>query len=158
METCPEIMADRNVDSSANLRVCIREERAGFFIIHPIGSINTNTYLILQKELERIFKTGPEIILFDMKQINYVNFRGLRVILKTITELNQHKGKIFFTNFQPQVKEMLVIMIALLPECVFGGRKQLEDLLNVNHGTCSENKKWTRSEDTKKNSNLFLLS
>jgi len=133
METYPEIMTDSKVNESFNLSVTASEERAGLFIIHPVGSINTNTYLILGKEMEWIFESRPEIILFDMKQVNYVNFRGLRVILKTIIKMNQRSGKVYLTNLQPEIKEMFEVMNGALPEWFFGSRKQLEIYLDAIH-------------------------
>ena len=56
MEAYPEIMTDNQVNESFNLSVCANEKRAGLFIIVPVGSINTNTYPILQREMDRIFE------------------------------------------------------------------------------------------------------
>jgi anti-sigma B factor antagonist len=139
METYPEIMTDSKINESFNLRVTASEKRSGLFVIHPIGSINTNTYSILKKELEWILESWPEIILFDMKQVNYVNFRGLRVILKTIIKMNLRKGKVYLTNLQPEIKEMFDVMNDALPEWFFGNRKQLEIYLDAIHNNCSGN-------------------
>lgn len=133
METYPENKIDNKIYESFNLSVTAGEERAGLFVIHPVGSINTNTYPILKKEMEWIFESRPEIILFDMKQVNYVNFRGLRVILKTIMEMNQRSGKVYLTNLQPEIKEMFEVMNDALPEWFFGSRKQLEIYLDAIH-------------------------
>ena len=139
METYPENMTDSKIYESFNLSVTASEERAGLFIIHPVGSINTNTYPILKKEMEWIFESRPEIILFDMKQVNYVNFRGLRVILKTIMEMNQRSGKVYLTNLQPEVKEMFEVMNGALPGWLFSSRKQLENYFDAIHNNCLGN-------------------
>ncbi len=128
MERYNKSMTDSDVNGSLNLSVTAKEERSGLFIIHPVGSINTNTYPILQKELEWIFESRPEIILFDMKQVNYVNFRGLRVILKTIIEMNQRSGKVYLTNLQSEIKEMFEVMNSALPEWFLGSREQLDNM------------------------------
>ena len=140
MKTYPEIMTGSNVNESFSLSVSANEESAGLFIIHPVGSINTNTYPILKKEMEWIFESKPEIILFDMKQVNYVNLRGLRVILKTIIKMNLRSGKVYLTNLQPEIKEMFEVMNDALPEWFFGSRKQLEIYLDVIHNNCSDNR------------------
>ena len=139
METYPENMTDSKIYESFNLSVTASEERAGLFIIHPVGSINTNTYPILKKEMEWIFESRPEIILFDMKQVNYVNFRGLRVILKTIMEMKQRSGKVYLTNLQPEVKEMFEVMNGALPGWLFSSRKQLENYFDAIHNNCFGN-------------------
>lgn len=126
------------------------QERAGFFIIRPVGSINTNTYMALQKEIELILESGPETILFDMKQVNYINFSGLRVILKTIVKMSRLKGNVYITDLQPQVKEMFEIMIGALPPWLHRSRKQLENCLDENHQNQIGNSLWTKSDETEK--------
>jgi anti-anti-sigma factor len=78
-----------------------------------------------------ILESKPETILFDMKQVNYINFSGLRVILKTIMKMRQLKGNVYITDFQPQVKEMFEIMIGALPHWLNSSRKQLENCLDL---------------------------
>ena len=140
MKTYPEFVTDSRINDSTNLSVTASEESAGHFIINLVGSINTNTHSILQKEMEWIFESGPDIILIDMKQVNYINFRGLRVILKTILAMNQRSGKVFLTNLQPKIKEMFEVMNRALPERIFGSRKQFENYLDAIHNNCSGNK------------------
>jgi len=140
MKTYPENMTDSKVNESFNLSVTASEERAGLFVIHPTGSINTNTYPILKKEMEWIFESKPEIILFDMKQVNYVNLRGLRVILKTIIKMNLRNGKVYLTNLQPEIKEMFEVMNDALPEWFFGSREQLDNYHDAIHNNFSGNR------------------
>ena len=147
METYPENIIDGKVNQDYGLRVHSSEERVGLFVICPVGSINTNTSSILQKEMQRIIESKPEIIILDMNQVNYINLRGLRVILKTIMEMNQHNGIVCLSNLQPQVKEMFEIMHGILPNWVFEGRKQLEHYLDANHNDCTGNNQWTVSDD-----------
>jgi anti-anti-sigma factor len=127
MDTCFETVTDSKVKRGFGLRVHSSEDGAGLFIIHPVGSISTITSPILQKEMQRILESSPEIVLIDMNQVNYINFRGLRVILKTIMEMNQRSGKVCLKNLQPQVKEMFETMHGILPQWVFEVRKQLEE-------------------------------
>ena len=158
MERYPDSMTDRKVYQDFSLSVYSSEERVGLFILHPVGSINTNTSPILQREMQRIIESSPEIILLDMNQVNYVNFRGLRVILKTIIEMNQRNGKVCLTNLQHQVREMFEIMHGILPKWVFEGRKQLEHIIDANHNNCSGNSQWTKSDDADKAHNLFFFN
>jgi len=138
MRTHPGIMTDNKVNGSFNLSVYLNEKREGFFIIHPVGPMSKKTSPILQKEVEQIFESKPEIILFDMKQVNYVNFRGLRLILNIIMEMNQRNGKVYLTNLQPQIREIFEIMNGALPEWIFESRKQLENYLDAMHDSYSD--------------------
>lgn len=147
MKTHVETMTETKVNQRINLKVYASEERAGFFIIHPVGDINTSTYPILQKEMESIYESSPEIILFDMKQANYVNFRGLRVLLKTILEMNQRKGKVRLTNLQPHVKVMLEIMVDALPDWIYESQKPFETFLDATKKKCAGNGQWTKLDN-----------
>ena len=118
MKTHPGIMTNNTVNGNFNLSIYRKEKRDGIFIIHPVGAINTNTSPILQNEVEQILGSKPEIIVFDMKQVNYINSRGLRLILKTITEMDQRSRKVYLTNLQPQIKDMFEIMNGALPEWI----------------------------------------
>ena len=148
------IITNSKVNQDLGLRVHSSEDRVALFLINLVGSINTITSPILQKEIQRILGSSPEIIIIDMNQVNYINFRGLRVILKTIIEMNQRNGKVCLTNLQPQVKEIFEIMYAILPKWVFEGRKQLEHYLNTNQSDCNGNSQWTISDDSKNATNL----
>jgi anti-sigma B factor antagonist len=127
-----------------------REERTGIFIIQPVGKINANTYQFLQEEVELILESRPETILFDMKQVNYINSSGLRVILKTIMKMNQLKGNVYITDLQPQVKEMFEIMIGALPHWLNRSRKQLVNCLDENRHNHIGNSHWIKSDETEK--------
>ena len=118
MKTHPGIMTNNTVNGNFNLSIYRKEKRDGIFIIHPVGAINTNTSPILQNEVEQILGSKPEMIVFDMKQVNYINSRGLRLILKTITEMDQRSRKVYLTNLQPQIKDMFEIMNGALPEWI----------------------------------------
>ena len=139
MKTHLGIMTNNTANGNFNLSVYRNEKREGFFIIHPVGAINTNTSPILQNEVEQIFESKPEIIVFDMKQVDYINFRGLRVILKTILEMDQRYGKVYLTNLQAQIKEMFEIMNGALPEWIFESRNQVESHHDVTHSSSSDN-------------------
>jgi hypothetical protein len=45
--------------------------------------------------------------------------------------MNQRSGKILLTNLQPEIKEMLDVMNRVLPDWIFGSRKQFENYLDV---------------------------
>ena len=82
MKTYPGSVADNKTNGSVNLSVYVSERRKGFFVLQPIGSINTITSPILQNEVEQIYGSNPEIIMFDMKQVNYINSTGLKGLTK----------------------------------------------------------------------------
>ena len=131
MRAEPEIMADYKVNGSSNLSVYVREKREGFFIIHPIGSINTITSPILQNELDQIYESKSEIILFDMKLVSYINSKGLHVILKAHQAMKSRGGRIVLMNFQPHIKKVFDIINALPKQRIFASRYELDNYLDT---------------------------
>ena len=131
MRTEPEIMADYKVNGSSNLSVYVREKGEGFFIIHPIGSINAITSPILQNELDQIYESKSEIIMFDMKQVSYINSKGLHVILKAHLAMKSRGGRIVLINFQPHIKKVFDIINAFPKQRIFANRHELDNYLGT---------------------------
>ena len=103
-------MTDSKVNGSSKLSVYVSEKREGFFVIQPIGSINTITSPILQNEVEQICESKPEIIMFNMKQVSYINSKGLHILLKVHQAMKLRGGRIVLTNLQPHIKEVFDII------------------------------------------------
>jgi stage II sporulation protein AA (anti-sigma F factor antagonist) len=131
MITDPGIMTDYKVNGSSNLSVWFSEKREGFFIIQPVGSINAITSPILQDEVKQIIESKPEIILFDMKQVSYINSKGLHVILKAHQEMKFLGGRVVLVNLQPHIKEVFDIIDALPAQRIFASRHELDNYLDT---------------------------
>ena len=131
MRTDPGIMTDYKVNGSSNLSVYVREKGGGFFIIQPIGSINTITSPILQNELDQIYESKSEIIMFDMKQVSYINSKGLHVILKAHQAMKSRGGRIALVNLQPHIKKVFDIIDALPAQRIFASRQELDNYLDT---------------------------
>ncbi len=131
MRTDPESMADNKIKGSFNLSVNVNETREGLFVIQPIGSINMITSPILQNEVEQLYESKPEMILFDMQQVNYINSKGLHVILKAHQAMKARGGRIALTNLQPHIKEVFDIIDALVEQQIFASRHELDNYLDA---------------------------
>lgn len=154
MRTDPGIMTDYKVNGSSNLSGCFSEKREGFFVIQPVGSINTITSQILQNEVKQIFKSKPEIILFDMKQVSYINSNGLSVILKVHQAMKSRGGRVILINFQPHIKKVFDIINALPKERIFADQHELDDYLDTMQNSCSDYSYITRFKAGTDNCNL----
>ena len=56
-----------------SLKVNSAETRPGVFTVSPIGSLDGNTYKVLERTLESILKQLPDIIIFDLEFLDYIN-------------------------------------------------------------------------------------
>ena len=131
MRTDPGSMADNKINGSFNLSINVNEKREGFFVLQPIGSINTITSPILQNEVEQIYESKPEVIMFDMKQVSYINSKGLHVILKVHQAMKSRGGRVVLINLQPHIKEVFDIIDALPAQRIFASRHELDNYLDT---------------------------
>lgn len=113
------------------LQVTTRQKRPGVFIVSPIGSIDTKTYPILEEKVAAILDKAPDVIIFDMELLDYLNSTGVRVLLKTKKALQQHGGKIVFMKLQPQIKKIFDILKALPSLNVFASIEELDNYLDA---------------------------
>ena len=105
------------------------EKTSTGFIFHLVGALDVNSYLVLEKKVERILTLIPEVIIFDMEHVHYINCRGLQVILRTIKQMKKLDGCVYLMNVQVQIIEMFEIMNGLLPKWIFTDPQEMENYL-----------------------------
>jgi len=113
-----------------SLTVTVKEQRVGVFVISPVGSIDSDTYSILEDRADLILESSPSEIVFDMKSVDYMSSAGIRVILKVGKVLKKNEGKIILVHLQPQVKKVFDIIKALPTMTVFTSVEELDDYLD----------------------------
>ena len=108
-----------------------RQKALGAFLIEPEGSLDSNTYNILEREIDKIIDKATQLIAFDMKNLNYVSSAGIQVFIRTAKIMNQKKGRAVFLNLQPQIKKVFEIIAALPSMEIFKDTKELDDYLDA---------------------------
>ena len=94
----------------------------------PSGSIDTETYSLLEEKVNPFLKQAKAII-FDMKDVSYISSMGLSVIFRIKKNLEDSSGTIAIINLQPQVKKVFEI-IKVLPEYYFSTMQEAEKYLD----------------------------
>ena len=113
------------------LKVKSTSKRPGVTVISPIGSIDANTYSILEEKVDDILQHTPDVIIFDMEFAEYISSTGIRVLLKTKKALKKTNGKMVFMNLQPQIKKVFEILKAIPTLKVFASIEELDNYLDV---------------------------
>ena len=124
-----------------SLTVTITEKKPEIFIVSPVGSIDSITYTILEKEVESVLDLSPKAIIFDMKGVTYMSSMGVRVILKTKKTLKRNEGKLIVVNPQPQIKKVFDVINAFPPQQVFASVEELDSYLDEIQGEDIEERK-----------------
>jgi anti-anti-sigma factor len=114
-----------------SLKVNSGETRPGIFTVSPIGSLDGNTYQILESTVDAVLKEMPDVIIFDLEFLDYINSMGVRVLLKTKKEIEKNNGKIMFAHLQPQIRKVFDILSALPTLKVFTSIEELDKYLDT---------------------------
>ena len=114
-----------------SLKVTSTEIRPGVITISPIGSVDTRTHTILEENVDSVLSGTPNVIIFDMEFLDYINSMGVRVLLKTKKQLQKDNGKVIFIKLQPQIKKVFDILNALPTMQVFTSIEELDKYLDT---------------------------
>lgn len=112
------------------LKVTSRERDPGVFVLASEGSLDTNTYSILEKQVDSILQGIPRVIIFDMQYLNYISSMGVRVILKARKLIESRGGKIVLLNLKPHIQKVFDIINALPSEQVFSSVEEMDRYLD----------------------------
>ncbi len=113
-----------------SLKVTSREKSPGVFIVSPEGSLDTDTYPILEKRVDLLLNTLPGTIIFDLEKLGYISSMGVRVIAKAKKSLKGSGGKIVLLNLQPQIRKVFEIIKALPSEQIFESIEEIDRYLD----------------------------
>jgi len=108
----------------------MKEREPGVFVFTPSGSLDTNTYQILEARVDDVLRHSPRTVVFDMAGLDYISSMGLRVILKTEKNLKQKGGKVVLTNLQPQIEKVFEIVNALPSFTIFKDTNEMDAYLD----------------------------
>lgn len=113
-----------------SLSVSVYEKEPGIYVLTPDGSLDTNTYQILETEVETILKEDPFVLIFDLEKLKYISSMGIRVVIKASKSLKEVNGKLILTNLQPQIEKVFEIIKALPNHRVFKNTDEMDSYLN----------------------------
>ena len=124
-------MVTLKLEESMQLNVTAKEKSPGVQILSLIGSLNTNTFPLLEKEVNVVLEKSPDILIFDLEQLEYLSSAGIRVILKANKAMKKKNGKAMFTNMQPQIKKVFEIINALPHQQIFSSIEEMDHYLDT---------------------------
>jgi anti-sigma B factor antagonist len=112
------------------LDVTITKKENGVLVVAPDGSIDSDTYLILEKKVDEALNPQTKAIIFDMKNANYISSSGLGVIFATRKTIEKNQGKLYLVNLKPAVKKVFDIVKALPSQSLFETVEELDNYLD----------------------------
>jgi anti-sigma B factor antagonist len=112
------------------LNVSVEDKGEGTYVVRPEGSIDANTFMTLQKEIDAILAKSPTVIIFNMMDVKYVSSAGVGVVLLAEQELQPKNGKVLMVNLQPQIKKVFDIVKALPEQQIFSSLEEMDRYLH----------------------------
>ena len=101
------------------LKVSVIKRSEGVFIVSPDGSIDSDTYELLQKRVDALMQPPPKAVIFDMQFVKYISSMGLKVILRTKEAVERAGGTVLLINLQPQISKVFDIVKAIPSQNIF---------------------------------------
>ena len=114
-----------------SLNVSVKQKEPGVFTVFCSGSLDTNTYSILENEVNQILDSSTKVIIFNMEGGTYISSMGIGVILKTKQAIEKNKGSVILTNLAPQVKLAFDIIKALPNQTIFTSIEEVDAYLEA---------------------------
>jgi anti-anti-sigma factor len=93
-----------------SLSIDIHEKATTVVTFSLEGSLDTSTYLMLERRLNRVLETDTSLITFDMQGVEYMSSAGVRVILKARKAMKKRGGHVFLLHLQPQIRKVLAFI------------------------------------------------
>ena len=111
------------------LKINIEKKEKGVFMVTLDGSLDSDTYMDLENEIQPILEQSPKVMMFDMKDVEYISSMGIGVILTTQKAVKKAGGSIIMINMQPQIKKVFEIVEALPSFNIFESIDEADDYL-----------------------------
>ncbi len=84
----------------------IREDRVdGAVVVRLEGSLDTGTAPVVQSHLDGVAEAGPEVVIVDLRDLDFMSSAGLRVLLATAKKLRP-RGVLRLFGLNPTVREV----------------------------------------------------
>lgn len=113
------------------LNVTAKVKSPGVQMLSLTGTLNTQTFPILEEAVNAALAKSPSVLVFDLEFLNYISSAGIRVILKANKAMKKTNGKVMFTNMQPQIKKVFEIINALPQQQVFSSIAEMDRYLDA---------------------------
>jgi anti-anti-sigma factor len=95
------------------------------------GALNTDTAPAFEQRLQGVIDAGHELVVLDMKDLDYISSAGLRVIFKAAKQAKASGRSLAAANRKPHIDKVFEILKALPDMAVFANEAELDDYLEA---------------------------
>ncbi len=105
------------------LKITVIKKENEVFLVSPVGSVDSETFMQLDKAIAGILDSSPKGIIFNMEGVTYISSMGLSVMFKTEKAAEKIGGTVAVVNLQPQIKRVFEA-VKFIPSHIFEGMKE----------------------------------
>jgi len=88
----------------------INKKTEGNIVILALeGRLDTLNFSLLEKEMTFLIENNQKNIILDCQGLDYVSSSGLRILLKSLKQVDAVKGRFTICNLQPQIVQIFKI-------------------------------------------------
>ena len=95
------------------------------------GALNTDMAPGFEETLSEALQENWQLLVLDMKELDYISSAGLRVIFKAAKQQKGEGRSLAVANRQPQIEKVFEILQALPDMAVFANDAELDDYLDA---------------------------
>jgi anti-sigma B factor antagonist len=113
----------------ALLKVTVAKKSDVVFVVSPVGPVDSDTYIILQKKVDEILEPLPSAVVFDMQGVSYISSLGIKVFLRTRELVQKGGGVVLLMNLPPQIAKVFDIVKAIPTQNIFSNIEEMDRYL-----------------------------
>lgn len=109
------------------LTITAERTKPDISILKLCGSLNRETYGLLDSEVGRAVAEPVRVLVLDMDGVGFLASSGIAAMLKARSSLAREHATLALINLQPQVRAVLEVIRILPMFTVFQGRNELDE-------------------------------
>lgn len=111
------------------LSVKVIRTKPGALTLSPVGSLDSQTYRLLDAEIAGVLTESINTLVLDMAAVDFIASTGIGTVIKAKAAITKKGGDFAMINLQPQVKKAFEIMNLLPTLNVFEDEEELDEYL-----------------------------
>jgi len=113
------------------LKIDIKEQKEGVYVVRLKGRLDTDTYLSFDESVKPYLAPSTKVLILDMSVLEYITSIGLGSIFQVRKTIEAVGGKLIITNPQPQIKKVFEIVKALPKSLIFESIEEIDKYLDT---------------------------
>ena len=111
------------------LTVTVIQPKPGAVTLAPVGSVDSDTYRILETEIGGVLTDAINTLVLDLAAVDFISSAGIGAVLKAKQTLTKRGADLAMINLKPQVNKAFEIMNLLPTLNVFESEEELDEYL-----------------------------